>query len=575
MDGVRAKRRRAGDVGGADPRVRRAIAINARERSSYPYKTHGRAFYKRGSDVSRELFGKSFKEADAAQRSHRKALGYVGQGGYWTQKLFGVKPGSIVDRIGDAVADVASYIPGVGQYVKPALEGSANIHRSLTASGAGEYTTNSIVDGGAAAAAEVPRFARSGDGSVSITHREYIADVLAPGLVGGVPVTFDVEAYQINPGLEKSFPWLSQIAANYEEYTLHQCMFTFRSTVADFAAASGQVGQVIMATQYNAASQPFGDKRTMMEYEAAMSCKTSVSMIHGVECDPAKLSGPKGRFVRVGPPGDNQDLNQYDHAQLNVAVSDTPATYAGQSMGELWVSYTIELRKPRFWVAKGNSISRDVFISKANQNQAQPFGLDGAAPVYGAGQQNSIGCTLQLPTSTGSSQELTVPGVTYRKVNYTGSGSIGTVMASSGIVQAFKVQFPDWYQGPLRLSLSQALTGTNAIASYDMFASGRVRALKDWLTTTDAVNESNGFSCGAAVPAGSTTNGLFYMTYDLFVEAASGGVRNEIIFVLVTALGNITGNTQLEINELNYLLSQKQDGSNDQMLIVTPLGSYI
>lgn len=562
MDGG-GGRKRARSGGATDAAIKRAIAINARERRDFPRAAFGYAHYKRGSPTSRELFGASFKTASPAQQERRRELGFVGQGGYWAQKLFGVAPGSKWDRVADRVADLAASIPTVGRYVKPALEHSANFHREITASGAGEYLTNAIIDGGARAAPVVPKFAGGSGGIVTISHREYIGDVVAPPLVGGVPDNFGSVSYQINPGLEKTFPWLSQIAVNYEEYTLHQCIFTFRSTVADFAAASGQVGQVVMATQYNAASEPFSDKRTMMEYDAAMSCKTSESLLHGVECDPAKLSGPKGRFVRANPVELSQDINQYDHGQLNVAVCDTPATYAGQTMGELWVTYTIELRKPRFYSGKGFSISRDVFVCKSPGNMALGFGT--ALSGLGLGQQNSIGCVAKLPTSA---VDYSLADTSFKRIyNKTTGTADYTAMGASTLV-SIRLKFPDSYSAAVRLLLMQLITnaaGDNA--GYDVYARGNIRPIFDSMGTNDQYT-ATGQCCNNTV--------AMLETVDMYVDQAGNGIANELALVFVgNGVGPVTLNSELDLSEYNISMSAKQDGSNDALVTVNNLGAAI
>lgn len=43
------------------------------------------------------------------------------------------------------------------------------------------------------------------------------------------------------------------------------------------------LGQVIMATDYNAANPPFGQKSEMENYEFGQSCKPSESQIHPIE----------------------------------------------------------------------------------------------------------------------------------------------------------------------------------------------------------------------------------------------------------------------------------------------------
>jgi hypothetical protein len=257
--------------------------------------------------------------------------------------------------------------------------------------GRGEYTDNALIDTGLGVAEEVPVFASAGDetGMVCVSKKEYICDIYGPSQ------SFNCQAFSLNPGLESTFPWLSQIAQNYDEYDFKQLMFTFRSTTTDIGSStSGQCGTVIMATNYNAAAPAFQDKVTMMEYDSAMSCKATESMRHGVECDPAKLSGSEGKFVRNNPVVIAQDLKTYDHGLFQLGVANAPAAYVDQSLGELWVTYTVELRKPKFYANRGLGISQDIFVSGAGSETSALWMGTNAALLQG--QQNNIGVRLTL-----------------------------------------------------------------------------------------------------------------------------------------------------------------------------------
>jgi len=259
------------------------------------------------------------------------------------------------------------------------------------AQGYGAYdtaTTNEIVNQGASMAADVPSFnAGVGEmGTIQISHKEYVADVFGPESAG----IFQNITYGLNPALPSTFPWLSQIAANYEEYTIKQLLFTFRTTVSDFVASNGQVGTVIIATQYNANDAPFANKQEMMEYAGAVSAKVSTGIIAGVECDPAQLSGPAGKYTRSGPTPPGEDIKTYDLGTLNIATSNTPEQFNNQAIGELWVSYTVELRKPKFFVTRAQQLLTDIYIGDNGTSATTMLG----STSWGECQQNRIGGTL-------------------------------------------------------------------------------------------------------------------------------------------------------------------------------------
>lgn len=348
----------------------------------YPSSEFGRHYVPKGTLVAEA--GRSWGTATPEQRAWRQTNRYYGPGAY--------SAGRNWRKFSQSVG-----LAGVG---KKLLHSAANTAIGLM--GQGAYG-NSLVAGGEPTP-EVPMVVSDADetGMITVSRREYLQDVFAPA----AGVAFSIEDFPLNPGLEMTFPWLSQIAQNYEEYQLDQLIFHFRSTVTDIGTTSnGQCGTVIMATNYNAAAPVFTDKGQMQAYDGAMSCKTTESMTHGVECDVTKLAGSDAHYVRVGAAPAGQDIKTYDHGIFQLAIANSPASFAGNSIGELWVSYTVRLAKPKFSVARGLGINRDLFVTNsATLTASQPMGTSAALL---SGQQNNIGCTLDL--SVANRVRITVP----------------------------------------------------------------------------------------------------------------------------------------------------------------------
>jgi len=542
--------------GFSSKQTRKAIAISARIRKAYPYQSFGRAYYKRGSPASLSQFGPSFKDADSVQRQTRRDLGFTGRGmymggkgGYWGRKIGGwFGKADLGDKLGDIGSGIISTLVPGGSMAMGAARAAGRVF-----SGQGEYTANNLVSGGD----PIPSFAPTADGSsVVISHREYIGDVYAPPGA----VTFQNTAYSVNPGIERTFPWLSQIAQNYDEYTIHQLMFSYRSTVSDFAAASGQIGQVIMATIYNASADPFSDKSAMMQYDSSMSTKTSESMIHGVECDPKKLSGPMGRFVRANPVLVGQDINQYDHGLFNIAVTETPTGYANQAMGELWVSYTIELRKPKFFVNRGLGISRDVFasiVTGAAINQDTPFGIVGQ-PIVLSGQQNNIGGKLLQ----GDGLAVAPAGLIGLSID---ENNTPAPVSTGAELVGFTYTLPANYAGNLRV-VFRCTNTQPGVKSLFVFGQGNVYPVRDVLG-----DGNDSWIVGATGNVGSRVSTQWC---DIRVESAANGVDNTLYFCRAN-LANpaTTTNAFLDVAEYNFGLSYKQDGTRDQLVLVDASGT--
>ena len=63
---------------------------------------------------------------------------------------------------------------------------------------------------------------------------------------------FKIDSYLINAANPKTFPWLSQIAANYEQYDIEGMVFSADALNSTKTA----LGTVMMATQYDVLDEP-------------------------------------------------------------------------------------------------------------------------------------------------------------------------------------------------------------------------------------------------------------------------------------------------------------------------------
>jgi hypothetical protein len=170
---------------------------------------------------------------------------------------------------------------------------------------------------------------------VDVTHREFVTNI-SNGPVAGAWYNTVIP---IQPGLVTSFPFLSGIADNYEQYEILALVAEFRSTTSEYYAG-GNMGAVVLACQYNVLSPGFTSKILAENSDYAISARPDKSMLFGFEC-----ASPEFReylITNVSNPGSNQ---LYHFANLNVGVQ-SPLT-ANQILGELWLSYTIRLRLPR------------------------------------------------------------------------------------------------------------------------------------------------------------------------------------------------------------------------------------
>lgn len=241
----------------------------------------------------------------------------------------------------------------------------------------------------------VPQFVKN-EHSIRVKHREFIRDMLVPD----DPSAFNLTDYLINPGNRDLFPWLGQMARQYSQYKIHGMVFAFKTMSSDYAA-SGPLGTVFMATNYNALDRPFNSKVELENTEFAVSTKPSMSLVHAIECDP-KVSGFDILYIR-DPTYDNGEISDrrfYDYGRFQVGSQGLPGA-AGTTLGELWVTYDIELIKP---IIGGTFVNGTSLISRADGTVGVGFNNDECdlnitmAPITPAA---STGYNV-IPTSAGT-----------------------------------------------------------------------------------------------------------------------------------------------------------------------------
>lgn len=198
--------------------------------------------------------------------------------------------------------------------------------------GSGDYTLVGESPKYNVLSGSVPQFSATKATNI-VCHREYLGDIT--GSAG-----FTNYIYPLNPGMNQTFPWLSTVAQNYQEYRFHGIIFEFRPLITDFVTG-GAPGTVVMATNYNSDAPTYSTKQAMENSEFAVSTKPTLQLMHAVECKLGQTVLPQA-YVRTGVPPSSQDLRLYDLGNFQFATQSNPV----QNLGELWVTYCVEFFKP-------------------------------------------------------------------------------------------------------------------------------------------------------------------------------------------------------------------------------------
>lgn len=246
-------------------------------------------------------------------------------------------------RLGAALRGLGS----IGGSALGGLVGQSNaggsIGKNLGASfskwlGSGDYTVsaNSLADK-IGADGSIPSMHKN-DQSIIIRHKEFLGEISGS-------TTFAVRStININPGLAESFPWLSSIAGKFLEYRIKGMVFHYvPSSGTALSSTSAALGTVMIQTSYRSNDTPPTSKTEILNEYWSSEGRPCDSFCHPIECDP-KENPYNLHYVRTGALPASYDQLLYDIGTTYVATSGMQT--ADQVLGDLWVTYEIELKKP-------------------------------------------------------------------------------------------------------------------------------------------------------------------------------------------------------------------------------------
>jgi len=285
-------------------------------------------------------------------------------------------------------------IPGFGR-VRGALNAGISGNEEVIAPklvGLGAYSVSNIKHN-VLIKPDIPQVMNTiyAEGGTIVRHREYLGPITSALTAN----TFKIQSYSLQPAQDESFPWLSQIAASYEEYRPNGIMYEFRSTSSDAIASSSNLalGQVMMCTQYDPTDPTFTNDVQMLNYSWAQSGKVSDNIQHYVECDP-KQSPLSHLYTRNGSSASESDLRFSDFGRFSIATSGLQGTEV--QIGQLWVTYEFIFYKPKlptnsavpggffhFW--NDNAVTTSEPLGDVSNGTTDPESnldlvLDGSAP---------------------------------------------------------------------------------------------------------------------------------------------------------------------------------------------------
>jgi hypothetical protein len=207
--------------------------------------------------------------------------------------------------------------------------------------GMGDYRTNDIIKG------QITSSPSFGTTKTTFRRREPLGKVVS----SETPGAFKMDKFRVNAGLSKTFPWLSGFANNYESYRPLSVVFEYVPT-SGMAVASNDtaLGSITMAAQYNPFAVDPLNLQQIQGYRNSVTLAPYEHGLHGIECNPrsrqaetllirnANIQANGGLTVDTGYD------TLFDLCEFFIATEGMQA--ANVVLGQIWVSYSIELSNP-------------------------------------------------------------------------------------------------------------------------------------------------------------------------------------------------------------------------------------
>lgn len=342
--------------------------------------------------------------------------------------------------------------------------------------GSGDYETNdtysnSLIKGAVAPTVSFGKTALA----IRVKHREFLGDIVT----GSVAGAFTNYVYPINAGLRGTFPYLSQLASNYEEYCFHGLVFEFISTASPYLSTSS-LGSNVAAMEYNAAAPVFTSKFAMENSTAAISARLDKNLMYGVEC--AHNGNVQNcYYIRSGT--STLPLTTTDLGNFQFAVVPGAGVPTSSVIGELWVTYDCSLDRP--------------ILSLDDQGFAHFYRTTVAAASTPLGATSVISKTAgSLSGSSASATVIQLSSVNIGDVLLVSITYTGTVAAAIGYpgLTASGLNVYNGFYGNTAANIPSPVTGVSSVV-----------ANAQYLYSVTAKNPSLTAGTGGTLPSGTTS----------------------------------------------------------------------
>jgi len=257
-----------------------------------------------------------------------------------------------------------------------------------------------------------PNSSKGSSSMRSISKTEFVGNVAGS-------VNFFTASYHINPGLPATFPWLSTLAKDWQQYRFKRLRARYITR-----SATTSPGSVILSPEYNILEGPPLSEQEAANTQDAVEDVTWRELVCEMDISAMFAFGPR-KQVRTQAIG--ADLTTYDAAILTVA---TVGQAAGGTIGKLYLDYEIDFFVPQS-TGPSRTVSQRITEIGNFSNVALNNGVTSEVFINASFISNALGVNLLAPGHFG------LPSGTYRidiSVNTFGNAGFDLVSSAHSTV---------------------------------------------------------------------------------------------------------------------------------------------
>jgi hypothetical protein len=200
-----------------------------------------------------------------------------------------------------------------------------------------------------------------------------------------------LNSFDINPGLSASFPWLGNVARNFEQYRFNKLKYHFVSHSATaIGSTNTALGDVLLVTQFDPLDAAFATTAEIQNYEGSSWGRPSKNITHTVDVRRSKAA-IKNLFVRAAAAPADTDIRMYDVGRFSLG---TAGMQAASVLGDLVVEYDVTLIRAKTYVAPAADLYHSYGEVPINEEQVgpgtPPFADDDVHYLMGFGEQTIV-----------------------------------------------------------------------------------------------------------------------------------------------------------------------------------------